>query len=411
MAKITLTDLANLQNETTAVTAINNNNAAIETAFENTLSRDGTSPNKMSADLDMDSNRILNLPEPLSANEPIRLQDITNFQGDVIPTSVIPADPPDLFLVSNGTAYVPRAIVGSDLPNPSLISLGGTFAKPLVSGQVLGGISTAGLPQVATNGVFTSADGFALAVGRQGATSPALQVDASTANSVTGLKVTAQAIGNGYNVEVVGGGANEPLIVNAKGSGTINFGTNSTGAIIMFQDVLTNGAHSINGQMAARTLKGNSTGGAALSTDLTPQQTWVLLNSTRYMANITGINFNSANTDTAIVLPTAPTGHTRYSVRACYIVGASATLNPATCGMFTQAAGAGNQIIGTGTAVTVTSTADATNNNMQVLGALNANSMSHLLSSLTSNTMYFRVQTASAGAATASLMFELQWLP
>lgn len=57
MSKLTLTDLANLQNETTAVNAINANNAAIETAMENTLSRDGTSPNTMGATLDMNSNR------------------------------------------------------------------------------------------------------------------------------------------------------------------------------------------------------------------------------------------------------------------------------------------------------------------------------------------------------------------
>ena len=78
MAKITLTDLANLQNETTAVNAINANNAAIETAMENTLSRDGTVPNTMGANLDMNSNQILNLPAPASASSPVRLQDVVD---------------------------------------------------------------------------------------------------------------------------------------------------------------------------------------------------------------------------------------------------------------------------------------------------------------------------------------------
>ncbi len=75
MAKLTLTDLASLENAASAVTSINNNNAAIETALENTLSRDGTSPNSMSATLDMNSNRIINLPEPSSDSEPLRLID------------------------------------------------------------------------------------------------------------------------------------------------------------------------------------------------------------------------------------------------------------------------------------------------------------------------------------------------
>src|SRR5258705_2388232 len=86
MTKITLTDLVNLQNETTAVNAINTNNSVIKLAIDNTLSRDGTSPNTMSAPLDMNSNRILNLPIPVNQSEPLRLADVTQvtqFQNSV----------------------------------------------------------------------------------------------------------------------------------------------------------------------------------------------------------------------------------------------------------------------------------------------------------------------------------------
>lgn len=61
MAKLSLSPLANLQNQGVAVTAINNNSDAISAAVENTLSRDGTTPNTMSADLDMNSNDVLNV--------------------------------------------------------------------------------------------------------------------------------------------------------------------------------------------------------------------------------------------------------------------------------------------------------------------------------------------------------------
>lgn len=81
MTKVTLTDLANLQNETTAVNAINSNNAVIETAFDNTLSRDGTQPNKMGSTLDMDSHHIVNLPTPGGDFEPLRLKDLNDFNG------------------------------------------------------------------------------------------------------------------------------------------------------------------------------------------------------------------------------------------------------------------------------------------------------------------------------------------
>lgn len=51
----------------------------IQDEFENTLSRDGTSPNQMEAALDMNSNRILNLPEPVEDTDPVRLIDLSNL--------------------------------------------------------------------------------------------------------------------------------------------------------------------------------------------------------------------------------------------------------------------------------------------------------------------------------------------
>ena len=42
-------------------TQLNNNFSAINTAFDNTLSRDGSSPNSMGADIDMNNNDILNV--------------------------------------------------------------------------------------------------------------------------------------------------------------------------------------------------------------------------------------------------------------------------------------------------------------------------------------------------------------
>jgi hypothetical protein len=78
MSKISLTNLVNLQNETTAVTAINANNAVLTTALENTLSRDGTSPNTMGANLDMNSFSIINLPIATLPTQPVRLQEVGN---------------------------------------------------------------------------------------------------------------------------------------------------------------------------------------------------------------------------------------------------------------------------------------------------------------------------------------------
>lgn len=85
MSKISLQDIAsgyNLQ------TVVNNNNAFIEEAFDNTLSRDGSSPNEMSAPIDMNSNPIINLGAPVgntSAARWIDLTDSVNVTGIVAP--------------------------------------------------------------------------------------------------------------------------------------------------------------------------------------------------------------------------------------------------------------------------------------------------------------------------------------
>jgi hypothetical protein len=83
LAKLSLTDLANLTNESSVVAAINANNAAIEAAVEKTLSRDGEAPNSMDANLDMNSYRIQNLPLPVGATEPVRKGEFDQIIDDM----------------------------------------------------------------------------------------------------------------------------------------------------------------------------------------------------------------------------------------------------------------------------------------------------------------------------------------
>lgn len=62
MPKVSLSDVSNITGqETSAINTLNNNFEAIEEAFDNTLSRDGTSPNTMLVDLDMNSKDIINV--------------------------------------------------------------------------------------------------------------------------------------------------------------------------------------------------------------------------------------------------------------------------------------------------------------------------------------------------------------
>lgn len=75
--------------------------------------------------------------------------------------------------------------------------------------------------------VSTSAS--ALAVGRQGATNPAFRVDASAGTQVAGLLVSGAATGGTVAAVVTDSGANANFTLNAKGTGTIDIGTTSTG--------------------------------------------------------------------------------------------------------------------------------------------------------------------------------------
>lgn len=77
MAKLTLTPVTNLSSGS-AVSAINENYDRIEAAFENVLSRDGDTPNQMTADIDLNSNDILNVTN----------LDVKNLTIDGVPAQV-----------------------------------------------------------------------------------------------------------------------------------------------------------------------------------------------------------------------------------------------------------------------------------------------------------------------------------
>lgn len=107
MAKLTLSDLTNLQNDQSVVSTINSNNAAIETALENTLSRDGTSPNTMSADLDMNSNQIINLVAATTDTEPVRKAEFDDAISEI---------------TSDGIALPSSGIVVYDIDTPTTVA-------------------------------------------------------------------------------------------------------------------------------------------------------------------------------------------------------------------------------------------------------------------------------------------------
>lgn len=141
MPKLTLIDPGSLQNETTFVETINVNNASIEEAMEKTLSRDGTSPNQMTASLDMNSQRIVNLPLPLNGTEPVRLSELqTAILGDYTGTiGTLAAQDSDSVLITGGTIsdveLVNPTITGAEILSSNL------YTSPEAFGAVGDGIT------------------------------------------------------------------------------------------------------------------------------------------------------------------------------------------------------------------------------------------------------------------------------
>jgi len=81
--------------------------------------------------------------------------------------------------------------------------------------------------------IITSTNAAAFAVGRLGATTPALVVDSNTATSITGIKIKSAATGNGVAVSAIGEASNGNLTIDAQGSGTLSLNVTATGNIVL----------------------------------------------------------------------------------------------------------------------------------------------------------------------------------
>jgi hypothetical protein len=116
-------------------------------------------------------------------------------------------------------------------------------------------------------------------------------------------------------------------------------------------------------------------------------------------ATAIGVNFNSANTDTAIPIK-LPIGASNYRIVDVIIGDASASISTATFGIFSATGGGGTVIVAGGTAITITASAANTANNMQVVTPATTESFSFA-------TLYFRVGTAQGSAATADVILRI----
>lgn len=198
-----LVDVGSLQNETSALTAINANSAAISAAFLDVLSRTDVAPNQMEAVLDMNSNRIINLPSPISTSEPVTLaymnEYLTTGQG-VTGLTGVPVSAAMQPVVAASTIGAAQTLLGIKAPLgfgavtmfPTVGSTGGTpwsVYDPYGNAVSTAGTTTCGLQEAINYSIF---NGYPLNVYGHGVENVSVQTGTLNGNNIiTGLSSTA----------------------------------------------------------------------------------------------------------------------------------------------------------------------------------------------------------------------------
>jgi hypothetical protein len=237
----TLLTFASLQNDTSATSDLNTNFAAINTSLANTLALNGQSPNQMQSTLDMNSNRIINLPSPSTINEPMRLADATTLNGGgTVAVSQLPI----------------AGTVGQVLAKNSSTNFDVSWQAPNLN--TVNGVSYPSNPTINQVPVVTGVNQVTYE------TLPLSSLAPHSANTLIGNSNNATG-----NLQEVSLGAtlnfNAGALQTTAHTGDVTSSTNSN-VMTIAPNVVTNAKAA---QMAANTIKGNPTGSPANASDFT----------------------------------------------------------------------------------------------------------------------------------------------
>lgn len=158
MTTLVLNDLTSLANETSAVTAINTNSNATETAVHASLPKDGSEP--MGGNLDMNSNRVINLPLPVADTEPVRKGEFDDL-SDAIADDVADAEAAAVAAAASASAASTDAGTASSAASAASASAAAAAASAasvagLAAGTIIPTAMTAAAWQTAFNTAVTN---------------------------------------------------------------------------------------------------------------------------------------------------------------------------------------------------------------------------------------------------------------
>jgi hypothetical protein len=171
MAKLTLNTIGSRYG---SIDALNDNSNLIEAALENTLSRDGTGPNNMEFDLDMDSNSILNV-DTVFANK-LRTDELYINDTLVVPSnlalatnaSVVQYDPA-------GTGAVPTTVQAKLREAISVRDFGASSAATAAANLAAFKLAVAAVPVGGT--LLIPADASFYSINTTGGLSTAIEIN------------------------------------------------------------------------------------------------------------------------------------------------------------------------------------------------------------------------------------------
>lgn len=134
MSKVVLNDVSSLLgNPSSAQATLNSNNEAIEAGFENTISRDGSTPNQMEADFDLNSHRALNMADPEAELDGVNLRSVRplvqQFAAEIAETIVFETMLEEEFTSLLGQTQFVLAQSPNTLNN-TFVFVGGVYQTP-----------------------------------------------------------------------------------------------------------------------------------------------------------------------------------------------------------------------------------------------------------------------------------------